>query len=202
MATTGILLCGVGGQGTVTFSNILTKGLMDLGYDVKMSEIHGMAQRGGAVTTQVRYGEKVYSPSLGFGQADIIISFEKCEAVRNIAYLREGGIVITDTCELTGLPILQGAAEYPHGILDELEKFNPSLEVDELEKTVPNVMVVEANKVAAELGNVVVANIVLLGAMVKAMHLEAADWMGIIESSVPPKTIDLNKAAFNAGYAM
>ncbi|MBR4395172.1 MAG: indolepyruvate oxidoreductase subunit beta [Eubacteriaceae bacterium] len=190
MATTGILLCGVGGQGTVTFSNILTKGLMDLGYDVKMSEIHGMAQRGGAVTTQVRYGEKVYSPSLGFGQADIIISFEKCEAVRNIAYLREGGIVITDTCELNGLPILQGTAEYPHGILDELEK------------TVPNVMVVEANKVAADLGNVVVANIVLLGAMVKAMHLEAADWTGIIESSVPPKTIDLNKAAFNAGYAM
>ncbi len=185
-----IILVGVGGQGTITTSSILSKGLIEKGYDVKMSEIHGMSQRGGTVVTQIKYGDKVYSPIIGDGEADLIVSFEKLEALRALPYLKEGGILVTDTREIFPMPVLTGASEYPH---DAIEK---------LQAAVPNVVVVEAAKVAEELGNVKAQNIVLLGALVKQLGLSDIDWKAIIAKSVPAKSVELNFAAFDKGFAM
>jgi len=115
-----ILLVGVGGQGTILASKILSEGLVEAGYDVKMSEIHGMSQRGGSVSTQIRFGEKVYSPIIGQGQADVIVAFEKMEALRWVPYLKEGGKMVINDHEIPSVPILMGQAEYPQGILEEL----------------------------------------------------------------------------------
>ena len=188
--TKAIILVGVGGQGTITTSTILSKGLIEKGYDVKMSEIHGMSQRGGTVVTQIKYGDKVYSPIVGEGEADLIVSFEKIEAVRAIPYLKEGGTVITDTREILPMPVLTGAAEYPSDALEELKK------------VVPNVFVVEAYQAAEELGNVKAQNIVLLGALVKQLGLDDVDWKGLVAKNVPEKLVDLNLSAFEKGYQM
>ena len=185
-----IILVGVGGQGTITTSSILSKGLIEKGYDVKMSEIHGMSQRGGTVVTQVKYGDKVYSPVIGNGEADLIVSFEKLEGIRMLPYLKEGGTVVTDNREIFPMPVLTGAAVYPENAIDELRK------------AVPNVTVVEAAKAAEELGNVKAQNIVLLGSLVKKMGLDDIDWHSIIEGSFPEKLVKLNIAAFDAGYNM
>ena len=188
--TKAIILVGVGGQGTITTSTILSKGLIEKGFDVKMSEIHGMSQRGGTVVTQIKYGDKVYSPIVGEGEADLIVSFEKIEAVRAIPYLKEGGAVITDTREILPMPVLTGAAEYPTDATEELKK------------VVPNVFVVDAYKAAEELGNVKAQNIVLLGALVKQLGLDDVDWKGLIAKNVPEKLVDLNLKAFERGYQM
>ena len=185
-----IILVGVGGQGTITTSSILSKGLIEKGYDVKMSEIHGMSQRGGTVVTQVKYGDKVYSPIIGYGEADLIVSFEKLEGIRMLPYLKEGGAIVTDIREIFPMPVLTGTAEYPENA------------VDELKKSVPNVTVVEAAKAAEQLGNVKAQNIVLLGALVKQMDLNDIDWKKIIADSFPEKLVALNQAAFDAGYNM
>ena len=188
--TKAIILVGVGGQGTITTSTILSKGLIEKGYDVKMSEIHGMSQRGGTVVTQIKYGDKVYSPIVGEGEADMIVSFEKIEAVRAVSYLKEGGTVITDTREILPMPVLTGAAEYPTDAIDELKK------------AVPNVIVAEAYQAAQELGNVKAQNIVLLGALVKRLGLDDVDWKKLIAESFPEKLVDLNLQAFEKGYQM
>lgn len=185
-----IILVGVGGQGTITTSTILSKGLIEAGFDVKMSEIHGMSQRGGTVVTQIKYGEKVYSPIIGDGEADIIVSFEKLEALRALPFLKEGGTIVTDTREINPMPVLTGAAEYPHDAIEQLQN------------VVPNVIVVEAAKVAEELGNVKAQNIVLLGALIKQLKLDSVDWRDLIAKNVPAKTVDLNLAAFDKGYNM
>ena len=185
-----IILVGVGGQGTITTSTILSKGLIEAGYDVKMSEIHGMSQRGGTVVTQIKYGDKVYSPIIGDGEADIIVSFEKLEALRALSYLKEGGTIVTDDREINPMPVLTGAATYPHEAIDQLKE------------VVPNVFVVEAAKMAEELGNVKAQNIVLLGSLVKQLGLDDVDWKDIIAKNVPAKTVDLNLAAFEKGYNM
>ena len=117
-----ILFVGVGGQGIILASKILTQGLIKFGYDVKMSEVHGMAQRGGSVTTQVRYGEKVYSPLIGDGEADVIVAFEKIEAVRYLKYLKEGGSLVVNDYEIYSLPILIGAEQYPENIIEKLQE--------------------------------------------------------------------------------
>ncbi len=187
---TCIILVGVGGQGTITTSTILSKGLIEKGFDVKMSEIHGMSQRGGTVVTQIKYGDKVYSPIIGDGEADIIVSFEKLEALRALPYLKEGGTIVTDTREINPMPVLTGAAEYPHDAIKELKA------------VVPSVIVVEAAKVAEELGNVKAQNIVLLGALVKQLGLDDVDWKGLVAKNVPAKMVDLNLAAFEKGYNM
>ena len=179
-----IILVGVGGQGTITTSTILSKGLIEAGFDVKMSEIHGMSQRGGTVVTQIKYGEKVYSPIIGDGEADIIVSFEKLEALRALPFLKEGGTIVNP------MPVLTGEAEYPHEAIEQLKE------------VVPNVIVVEAAKVAEELGNVKAQNIVLLGALVKQLALDNVDWRDLIAKNVPAKTVDLNLAAFDKGYNM
>lgn len=185
-----IILVGVGGQGTITTSTILSKGLIEAGFDVKMSEIHGMSQRGGTVVTQIKYGEKVYSPIIGDGEADIIVSFEKLEALRALPFLKEGGTIVTDVREINPMPVLTGEAEYPHEAIEQLKA------------VVPNVIVVEAAKVAEELGNVKAQNIVLLGALVKQLALDNVDWRDLIAKNVPAKTVDLNLAAFDKGYNM
>ena len=188
--TKSIILVGVGGQGTITTSSILAKGLIEDGYDVKMSEIHGMSQRGGTVVTQIKYGEKVYSPIIGDGEADLIVSFEKVEAVRALPYLKEGGTIVTETREIFPMPVLTGAAAYPS---DAVEK---------LQKEVPNVVVIHAAQTAETLGNVKAQNIVLLGALVKQLGLMDIDWKKIIQETVPAKFAELNLKAFDAGCTM
>lgn len=183
---TNVLLVGVGGQGTILASKILSEGLVDAGYDVKMSEIHGMSQRGGNVSTQVRFGEKVNSPIIGKGEADIIVAFEKMEALRWITYLKKGGKMIINDFEIPSVPILMGAAAYPEGILDDLGKK-------------ADLIIFEAGRIAGELGNSKAMNIVLLGAMIKALGMDDINWNSIIEKNVKKNFIDLNIKAFEAG---
>jgi len=185
--TKNILLVGVGGQGTILASKILSEALAEAGYDVKMSEIHGMSQRGGNVSTQIRYGEKVYSPVVGIGEADVIVAFEKMEALRWLTYLKPGGRIVINDFEIPSAPILMGQVEYPQGIIETL-----SAKAD--------ILVFKAADIAASLGNARVMNIVLLGALVKALGIEGIDWDAVIRSSVKPVFADINAQAFRAGY--
>ena len=182
-----ILICGVGGQGTLLMSKTLTAGLVAAGYDVKMSEVHGMAQRGGSVSTQVRYGEKVYSPIIGRGEADVLVAFESLEGARYSDLLKIGGTALINDYEVMPLPVSSGAAEYPQNIVEQLQR---SFDVS----------VIPASTIAKELGNLRCTNIVLLGALVRAFHLESIDWNAALTESVPPKALALNLAAFDAGY--
>ena len=186
--TKSILLAGVGGQGTILMSKVLTAGLVQAGYDVKMSEVHGMAQRGGSVSTQVRYGAKVYSPIIGRGEADVLVAFEQMEAVRYSAFLKPGGTAVINDIAIMPLPVATGMAEYPEGTIEAMQKAF-------------SVLVIPASEIAARLGNPKCMNIVLLGALVKAFHLEQIDWNAALESSIPSKTLSLNLAAFQAGTA-
>ncbi|MDR3281262.1 MAG: indolepyruvate oxidoreductase subunit beta [Synergistaceae bacterium] len=184
-----ILLVGVGGQGTILASKILSEGLLRAGCDVKMSEIHGMSQRGGSVTTHVKFGGKVFSPIIGQGEADILVSFEKAEAVRFLSYLRPGGMLVANDYEIRPLSVLTGAASYPNEIMERLAC------------EVPNLHVCDAGGIAAGLGSVKAQNIVLLGALVKGMNLGAIDWRAVMKKLVPPKTYELNVKAFEAGIS-
>jgi len=184
--TKSILLVGVGGQGTILASKILTTGLMEAGYDVKMSEIHGMSQRGGSVSSQVRYGEHVASPVIEHGGADMIIAFEKMEALRSLGFLKKEGTVVVNDDEIPSIPVITGEEEYAPDILGEIAKYVPA-------------RVVSASKLAEELGNARVANIILLGTIVKIMGLESIDWAGIIRSTVKEKFVDINIKALEAG---
>jgi indolepyruvate ferredoxin oxidoreductase beta subunit len=188
--TKSILLVGVGGQGTILISQILTAGLVQMGYDVKMSEIHGMSQRGGSVTTQIKYGEKVYAPNIGEGEADMLISFEKAETLRALPYLKQDGEIITDTREIFPLPVLSGAAEYPHGAIEAIKT------------AYPNTLVVNAADTAEKLGSIKAQNIVLLGALTKALKLDQVDWKELVVQYVPVKARELNLAAYDAGFVM
>lgn len=191
MTSKSILLVGVGGQGTILISKIITAGLAEMGYDVKMSEIHGMSQRGGSVTTQIKYGEKVYAPNMGLGEADLIVAFEKIEALRALPFLKAGGSLIMDEREIYPMPVLTGDAVYPHEAIASLKE------------QVPAVKVIQAAETARSLGNMRAQNIVLLGAMVKLLGLdESVDWKQIVADNVPEKSIAMNLAAFDAGYRM
>ncbi len=187
MMTTSILLVGVGGQGTILVSKILSQGLVKKGYDVKMSEIHGMSQRGGSVTTQIKFGEKVYSPSIGKGEADILVAFEKLEAARYIEHLKKGGKLIVNDTEIYPLPVLTGAAKYPGGIIELLLN------------TVENTTVIKAGEIAEELGEPRCQNIVILGSMVKALGLEDIDWIELIKENLPERVHQVNIKAFEKG---
>ncbi|MDO4351897.1 MAG: indolepyruvate oxidoreductase subunit beta [Clostridia bacterium] len=188
--TKNILLVGVGGQGTILTTKILSAGLVELGYDVKMSEIHGMSQRGGTVTTQLKFGEKVYAPNIGEHEADIIISFEKVEALRALPYLKKGGVIISDDREILSMPVLTGEAEYPENALDVLKE------------TVGDVRIIKASEKALELGNIKAQNICLLGALIKVLGIDGIDWVKLVEESVPAKVKDINVEAFKAGFNM
>ena len=182
-----ILLVGVGGQVTILASKLLSLALVEAGYDVKMSEVHGMSQRGGNVSTQIRFGEKVYSPIIGQGEADVIVAFEKMEALRWVEYLKKGGKIVINDHEIPSAPILMGKADYPDGIVETLKE-----NVD--------ILVFKAADVAKELGNARVMNVVLLGALVKAMDIEGIDWEDVISRNVKKGFEELNIKAFRAGY--
>lgn len=187
--TKSILLVGVGGQGTILASKLLTIGLMELGHDVKMSEIHGMSQRGGSVSSQVRYGERVDSPVIEPGGADILVGFEKMEALRWLEYLKPGGEVIVNDYQINPMPVVSGKAVYSPDILKELASRAP-------------VTVVKAFDAACELGNPKVLNVILLGAAIKRMGLGGVDWNAIIEKNVKPRFAALNRQALERGQML
>ncbi|MDR1953810.1 MAG: indolepyruvate oxidoreductase subunit beta [Clostridiales Family XIII bacterium] len=192
--TTAILLVGVGGQGTILASKILSEGLVSVGHDVKMSEIHGMSQRGGNVSTQIRYGDKVNSPIIGKGEADIIVAFEKMEALRWLEYLKPGGKMIVNDFEIPPAPVLMGVAAYPEGILEEL-----SAKAD--------VTTLRAGEIAERMGNARAMNIVLLGATVRAIAavsdaIEGICWDEILRANIKPAFVELNTKAFTRGFEL
>ena len=188
--TKSIMLVGVGGQGTILASKLLTIGLMEAGYDVKMSEIHGMSQRGGSVSSQVRYSkDQVYSPVIEIGGADMIVSFEKVEALRYLKYLKEGGTIVANNYKMESVETITGKAEYK---VEEVDK-----KLKEL-----NAKVINAADKATELGNAKVMNIILLGTVIKGMHLEDIDWEQIIRDNVKEKFIDINIRALHEGMAL
>ncbi|HAK43793.1 MAG TPA: indolepyruvate oxidoreductase subunit beta [Clostridium sp.] len=182
-----ILSIGVGGQGTILASKILSEGLLRHEYDVKMSEVHGMAQRGGSVTTQVRFGEKVYSPLIEKGKADAIVAFEKSEALRALPYSKEGGHLIVNGYEIHPVPVLIGQEKYPEAVNEVLKS------------TVENTVIVKAAEIAKELGNIKAQNVVLLGALLKALDIKEVNWEEVVASLVPSKAVELNKKALAAG---
>lgn len=187
METKNILIVGVGGQGTLLTSRILGKVALDAGFDVKLSEVHGMAQRGGSVVTHVRYGEKVNAPIIEVGQADVILSFEKLEAARYAHYLRDGGAIIVNTQEIDPMPVVIGAAKYPNDIIEKLVKKNKLITVDALSQ-------------AEKLGNIKVLNTFILGLLAQHLQFEQVEWVKAIEETVPQKSVELNIRAFETGY--
>lgn len=187
--TKSILLVGVGGQGTILASKLLTLGLMEAGYDVKMSEIHGMSQRGGSVSSQVRYGEQVASPVIERGGADILVSFEKMEALRWLDYLKPDGKVVVNDFEIRPMPVLSGKLPYDKGILSEIQ-------------AKADTIVIQAAEEAAKIGNPRVMNIILLGTIIKAMGLHDIDWNGLIARNVKPAFVALNQKALQVGMEL
>lgn len=185
--TKNIMIVGVGGQGTLLASKLLGRLLVSKGYDVKVSEVHGMSQRGGSVVTYVRYGEKVYSPIIDKGQADVILSFELLEAARYTEYLAKDGRIITNTQQINPMPVIIGAAEYPEELVSKIRAKGIDLDA------------IDALKAAVEAGSSKAVNIVLLGRLSKYFDFTEEEWMKAIEESVPEKFIDMNKKAFAAG---
>ncbi|MBP8819523.1 MAG: indolepyruvate oxidoreductase subunit beta [Syntrophomonadaceae bacterium] len=187
---TNILIVGVGGQGTLLTSRILAQVAVDLGYDVKVSEIHGMAQRGGSVVSQVRYGEKIYSPIISKGDADIILAFEKLEAARWLDYLKPDGMIIINDDRVDPLPVMSGKLKYPEDIDQRIGQM--------VDKT----MVVDASSIAIECGNVRAANVVLVGILAAAIGIPEAEVEKAIHAMVPPKALDINVKAFKQGHTI
>lgn len=185
--TKSVLLVGVGGQGAILTAKVLVNGLMKAGYDVKMSEVHGMSQRGGSVSTQVHWGEKVYSPVIGKGAADIIVAFEKMEAVRYSDYLKSNGIVVINDYEMVSTSIAAGLCQYPEGCLEAMEKSF-------------RCYTLKAADIAQSLGNSKCMNIVLFGAMTRALGMDDINWEEVIAETVPEKLRELNLQAYRAGH--
>ncbi len=190
--TKSILLVGVGGQGTITAAKLLTTGLLEAGCDVKMSEIHGMSQRGGTVSSHVRYNDdgKVNSPVIEERGADILVSFEEMEALRWADYVKPDGAIVTSTEHLASTPIMSGRVSYPENILDELHK------------VARTVLSIDAPAEAAKIGNTKVTNVILLGTIVKYMGLEYIDWDKIIRENVKPAFVELNLKALELGKSL
>jgi len=186
--TKSILICGVGGQGILLSSDILAEVCMNSGYDMKKSEVHGMAQRGGSVISHVRYGEKVHSPLIGEGGADIILSYEKLEALRNLSYIEKNGTVIVNDMAILPIPVASGEAEYPQDVIDKIKKH------------ASNLVVIDGLGIAKSTGNIRTLNVVLLGVLARHIELPYENWLAVIEERVPKKTIEVNKLAFESGY--
>ncbi|MDI6840497.1 MAG: indolepyruvate oxidoreductase subunit beta [bacterium] len=187
--TKNILICGVGGQGILLASDILAKVALNCGFDVKKSEVHGMAQRGGAVVSAVRFGDKVYSPLVGDKEADIILAFEKLEALRRVNYLKPGGTYIVNDCELPPLLVSMGEEEYPKNIVLQLKKL------------AKEVVLINGLGLAKQSGNPRTVNIVLLGALAKKFDFPKDKWLQVIKHTVPPKTWAANNKAFLLGFS-
>ena len=186
MESKSALLVGVGGQGAILTAKVLVAGLMQAGYDVKMSEVHGMSQRGGSVSTQVHWGEKVYSPVIGHGAADIVVAFEKMEAVRYANFLKPGGVAVINDYEMPSSTVAAGLCQYPQGCLEAM-------------KAHFKCYILNAAQIALDLGSAKCMNIVLFGAMTRALHMDDIDWESVIRDTVPPKFLELNLKAFRAG---
>ena len=187
METKNVMIVGVGGQGSLLASKLLGRLLLEKGYDIKVSEVHGMSQRGGSVVTYVRFGDKVYSPVIDKGQADFIVSFELLEAARWTEYLKPGGKIIVNTQKINPMPVIIGAAEYPENLLEKMQA--AGLDVDG----------VDALSLAEQAGSAKAVNIVLMGRLSKYFDIPTEAWLAAIEASVPPKFLELNKKAFNLG---
>ena len=188
MDTKNIIIVGVGGQGTLLASKMLGFVLLQQGYDVKVSEVHGMSQRGGSVVTYVRYGKKVYSPVIDKGEADVIISFEKLEAARWLEFLKKDGTIITNTQEVEPMPVITGAAAYPENLIEKMQAAGAKVDAKDF------------LSIAQEAGSAKAVNIALMGRL-STYFPEISDeqWQDAIEKIVPPKFLDLNRKAFEAG---
>lgn len=189
METKNIMIVGVGGQGTLLTSRILGGIMQQAGYEVKLSEVHGMAQRGGSVVTFVRYGKQVHEPIVEEGCADVLIAFERLEAVRYAHFLKKDGVLIVNDQRIDPMPVVMGAAAYPERIIEKLREKHRVISVDALAE-------------AKKLGNARVFNVVVLGVAAKHMDFSKEEWMHVIENTVKPKTIEVNKKAFEVGYAL
>lgn len=187
MDTKNIMIVGVGGQGTLLASKLLGRILLENGYDVKVSEVHGMSQRGGSVVTYVRYGEKVYSPIIDKGEADFVLLFELLEAARWTEYLKEGGVLLTNTQKVNPMPVITGAAEYPKALEKKLAALPIRLDA------------MDALGLALRAGSARAVNLVLLGRLSRYFHFTDEQWQDAIEKSVPAKFLELNKKAFALG---
>ncbi|MBR2013305.1 MAG: indolepyruvate oxidoreductase subunit beta [Clostridia bacterium] len=188
MKTMNLMIVGVGGQGSLLASKLLGTLLVDEGYDVKVSEVHGMSQRGGSVVTYVRFGDKVFSPVVAEGEADFIISFEKLEGARYVSRLKEGGKIICNTQQIDPMPVVIGAAEYPAEILDSL--LAKGIDIDAF----------DALALAEEAGSSKAVNIVLMGRLAKYLQIPYEQWIDAIAKSVKPQFVEINKKAFDLGY--
>lgn len=188
MDTKNIMIVGVGGQGTLLASKMLGYVLLQRGYDVKVSEVHGMSQRGGSVVTYVRYGKKVYSPVIDKGESDVIISFEKLEAARWLEFLKKDGTIITNTQEVEPMPVITGAAAYPENLIEKMQAAGAKVDAKDF------------LSIAQEAGSAKAVNIALMGRL-STYFPEISDeqWQDAIEKIVPPKFLDLNRKAFEAG---
>ena len=187
METKNIMIVGVGGQGSLLASKLLGYLLLKEGYDVKVSEVHGMSQRGGSVVTYVRFGEKVYSPIIDKGEADFIVSFEQMEAARYLPYLRENGRIVTNTQRIEPMPVITGAAAYPENLIAKLEEKGAVVDA------------MDCLTLAEEAGSSKAVNIVLMGRLSKYFDIPAEKWQQAIEALVPEKFRDVNLKAFELG---
>lgn len=185
--TTNIMVVGVGGQGTILASKLLGWLFVNQGYDVKVSEVHGMSQRGGSVVTYIRFGDKVYSPIIDKGEADFILSFETLETARFLEYLKPGGQIITSSQEIEPMPVLAGLAKYPEQLIEKMEAKGVKLDV------------VDALKLAEEAGSPKATNIVLMGRLSNYFDFPLEVWHQAVEASVPRKVLELNQKAFELG---
>lgn len=183
-----VMIVGVGGQGTLLASRLLGAAMAAEGYDVKVSEVHGMSQRGGSVVTYVRYGEKVYSPIIEEGEADIVLAFEQLEAARYLPYLKKGGAVVVNTQKMDPMPVVTGSTTYPEGLLEDMEKKGA------------RVLALDALSLAEEAGSAKAVNVVLIGAMAKSLGGEQEVWLKAIEETVPAKFLEMNRKAFALGW--
>ena len=185
--TKNIMIVGVGGQGTLLASRILGNAVISEGYDVKVSEVHGMSQRGGSVVTYVKYGDKVFSPIIDRGEADMILAIEKLEAARALPYLKEGGTVILNDREIAPMPVITGAAEYPDGLVADIA-------------AKAKVIAIDALSLSLEAGSAKAVNVVLIGVLARSSDISKEVWIQTIKDTVPAKFLDLNLKAFELGY--
>ena len=187
--TTSVMIVGVGGQGSLLASRLLGTLLTDEGYDVKVSEVHGMSQRGGSVVTYVRFGDKVYSPIVTEGECDYIISFEKLEAARYAGCLRKGGKIIVNTQQIDPMPVITGAAEYPENVLEDLKA--KGFDIDDFDALGP----------AMEAGSAKSVNIVLMGHFAACTEIPKEKWIEALKKVINPKFLDMNLIAFEKGFS-
>jgi len=184
-----IIIAGVGGQGVLTASDLLSDVLLDAGYSVKKSEVHGMSQRGGDVIATIKYGEEVFSPLPALKNTDYILAFEKLEGLRNINFLKDDGVMIINDFVWEPLPVASGLAEYPGDIEENIKKHST------------HSVFIPASEIASELGNIRTTNVVLLGILASRMDIDKEIWTAVIKRKVPPKSIDLNITAFEKGFS-